>query len=165
MRTGMNPNHSKVKRYRTAAGPCVPKIDLAHPIGRLCFSTMAVEKLARHSAELFAKCFGRRPRWISAAPGRVNLMGEHTDYNDGFVLPMAIDRHTVIVADRTADRQITLSSNTTGDTATFSLRGKIESGEPAWSNYARGVVAGFMARGMKVSGFQSSIDSSVPFGG
>jgi galactokinase len=126
---------------------------------------MAVDKLATHGAELFAKCFGGRPRWISAAPGRVNLIGEHTDYNDGFVLPMAIDRHTIIVADRTNDRQVTLNSNTTGDTTSFSVRGRVERGEPAWSNYPRGVVAGFQARGIKVPGFQAIIDSTVPFGG
>ena len=126
---------------------------------------MAVEQLATHGVELFAKCFGGRPRWISAAPGRVNLMGEHTDYNDGFVLPMAIDRYTIFVADRAADKLITLHSNTTGDTATFSVRGNLERGDPAWSNYIRGVVSGFMARDIKVPGFQAIIDSSVPLGG
>src|SRR4051812_9614211 len=63
--TGMARDCSKVKRYRTAAHSSLSKINLAHPIGRLFFSTMAVDSLARHSAELFAKCFGRRPRWIS----------------------------------------------------------------------------------------------------
>lgn len=126
---------------------------------------MAVEKLASHCAELFAKCFGGHPCWISAAPGRVNLMGEHTDYNDGFVLPMAIDRHTVMAADRTNDRQVTINSITTGETASFSLRGKVERGEPTWSNYIRGVVAGFQELNFKVPGFHAIIDSSVPFGG
>ena len=50
----------------------------------------------RHSN--FNKTYGRDPQWIAAAPGRVNVIGEHTDYNDGFVLPMAIDRYTVIAA-------------------------------------------------------------------
>ena len=48
----------------------------------------------------FRALFGRAPRWIAAAPGRVNIIGEHVDYNDGFVLPMAINRLTVIAADR-----------------------------------------------------------------
>jgi galactokinase len=43
--------------------------------------------------------YGRPPRWIVAAPGRVNVIGEHTDYNDGFVLPMAIERYAVMAAD------------------------------------------------------------------
>ncbi len=44
------------------------------------------------------KNYGRPPHWLAAAPGRVNVIGEHTDYNDGFVLPMAIDRYTVVAA-------------------------------------------------------------------
>src|ERR1035441_5628463 len=59
---------------------------------------MTLQELGRHTAQQFAKPYGRPPRWIAAAPGRVNVIGEHTDYNDGFVLPMAIDRYTVIAA-------------------------------------------------------------------
>ena len=46
----------------------------------------------------FVKLYGREPKWIVSAPGRVNIIGEHTDYNDGFVFPMALERRTVIVA-------------------------------------------------------------------
>ena len=59
---------------------------------------MSLDSVVERGAEMFAKCFGRPPRWKVAAPGRVNLIGEHTDYNDGFVLPMAIERYTVIAA-------------------------------------------------------------------
>ena len=59
---------------------------------------MTLNELGRCTAEQFAQAYGRPPRWIAAAPGRVNVIGEHTDYNDGFVLPMAIDRYTVIAA-------------------------------------------------------------------
>src|ERR1035438_3333910 len=59
---------------------------------------MTLQELGRHTAQEFAKTYGRPPRWIAAAPGRANVIGEHTDYNDGFVLPMAIDRYTVIAA-------------------------------------------------------------------
>ncbi|HWX19931.1 MAG TPA: galactokinase family protein, partial [Candidatus Binatia bacterium] len=97
--------------------------------------------MAEHSAELFGRCFGHAPRWVVAAPGRVNLIGEHTDYNDGFVLPMAIERYMVIAGDSNTKREVTLHSVTTGETARFSVRGQIERGEPAWSNYVRGVVA------------------------
>ncbi len=58
----------------------------------------SLDALASRTAERFAERFGRRPRWIAAAPGRVNLIGEHVDYNGGFVLPMAIERYTVIAA-------------------------------------------------------------------
>ena len=126
---------------------------------------MALGLLAEHSAELFARCFGHVPRWIVAAPGRVNLMGEHTDYNDGFVLPMAIERYTVIAADRHSTADVILHSITTGETATFSLRPPCQRGEPGWSNYVRGVIAGFQQRGAKPPGFDALIDSEVPYGG
>ena len=70
--------------------------------------------MAVRAAELFARCFGQRPRWVIAAPGRVNLIGEHTDYNDGFVLPMAIEHYIVIAANSNTNRQVTLHSETTG---------------------------------------------------
>ena len=126
---------------------------------------MSLDSVVDHAVEMFAKCFGRPPGWRVAAPGRVNLIGEHTDYNDGFVLPMAIERYTVMAAARNTRREVTLHSVTTGDTATFSLRGKVQRGDPPWSNYVRGVVAGFLERGTRVSGFDCVIDSSVPIGG
>ena len=54
--------------------------------------------LSRTAASEFTARFGRPPRWVVAAPGRVNIIGEHTDYSGGLVLPMAIDRYTVIAA-------------------------------------------------------------------
>lgn len=126
---------------------------------------MSLQLMAQRSAELFARCFGHAPRWTVAAPGRVNLIGEHTDYNDGFVLPMAIERYTVMAGERNTRREVTLHSITTGETATFSVRPPVQRGEPAWSNYVRGVIAGFQQRGHKISGFDAVIDSTVPYGG
>ena len=63
---------------------------------------MTLKELAAHVAAEFQKHYGRPPRWIVAAPGRVNVIGEHTDYNDGFVLPMAIERYAVMAADAAA---------------------------------------------------------------
>src|SRR5579859_1985008 len=126
---------------------------------------MSLASLAQRSGELFSSCFGRAPRWKVAAPGRVNLIGEHTDYNEGFVLPMAIERFTLMAADRNPRREVTLHSVTTGQTASFNLRTKVQRGEPTWSNYVRGVIAGFQERGFKIGGFDCVIDSTVPFGG
>src|SRR5260370_35827335 len=126
---------------------------------------MTTDTLAERAAETFAKCFGHGPRWAVAAPGRVNLIGEHTDYNDGFVLPMAIERYIIIVADRTNDRHVTLHSITTGETAELNVRSAVQRGDPPWSNYLRGVIAGFQRRGIKVPGFNAVIDSTVPFAG
>ena len=126
---------------------------------------MSLEVMAERNAELFSKCFGRAPQCIVAAPGRVNLIGEHTDYNDGFVLPMAIEHYTTFTAEKNTRREVTLHSVTTGDTAEFSVRSQVERGEPGWSNYVRGVVAGFQKLGKKVPGFDAVIDSTLPYGG
>ena len=126
---------------------------------------MSLNLMADRASALFARCFGHPPRWIVAAPGRVNLIGEHTDYNDGFVLPMAINRYTLIAGDANTSREVTLHSETTGETARFSVHPKVEPGEPGWSNYVRGVIAGFPRPGKKVTGFDAVIESTLPYGG
>ena len=85
----------------------------------------------------------------------MNLIGEHTDYNDGYVLPMAIEHYIVMAAARNTNRHVTLHSVTTGETASFSLRRPLERGQPGWSNYVRGVVAGFQKRGIRFGGFNA----------
>src|SRR5437868_10558989 len=126
---------------------------------------MALDSIVERSVEMFAKCYSAVPRWKVAAPGRVNLIGEHTDYNEGFVLPMAIDRYTVMAASRNNRREITVYSVTTGEKADFSVRSEVQRGEPGWSNYVRGVVAEFQRQNFKITGFDAVIDSTVPFGG
>jgi galactokinase len=126
---------------------------------------MSLDLMAGRAAELFARCFGHPPRWLVAAPGRVNLIGEHTDYNDGFVLPMAIERYIVIAGDTNTSRMVTLHSVTPGETASFSIRPQVEPGEPGWSNYVRGVIAGFRQPGKKLAAFDAVIESGLPYGG
>jgi galactokinase len=95
----------------------------------------------------------------------VNLIGEHTDYNDGFVLPMAIERHILIAADANTGHQVTLHSVTTGETASFGVHPRVERGVPGWSNYVRGVIAGFQLRKKKLPAFDAVIESTLPLGG
>src|SRR5881396_2530537 len=112
---------------------------------------MSLDQMVERSADLFAKCFGHAPRWVVAAPGRVNLIGEHTDYNDGFVLPMAIDRHVVIAADRPADPAATAArvySAVLDRWATLAVAGPITPGPADWSGYVQGVIAGCLAAGL-----------------
>src|SRR3954463_8621746 len=106
-----------------------------------------LEILAETAAADFKSRLGRSPRWVVAAPGRVNLIGEHTDYNDGFVLPMAIDRHVVIAADRVSapawqgiPTHARLFSTAFGQWAQVALDGRRAEDLPAWAAYAEGVV-------------------------
>jgi galactokinase len=93
----------------------------------------------RGLAGAFRARFGRDPR-VYRAPGRVNLIGEHTDYNDGFVLPIALDRCTWVAAAPRADRTIVVHSREYGETV------RVELGTPSpqspqrhWSDYVRGI--------------------------
>ena len=129
---------------------------------------MNLKELTAHVAAEFQKKYGRPPRWIVAAPGRVNIIGEHTDYNDGFVFPMAIERYTVIAADRPAkDTNLIQLRSTLGDKpATIDLSKPLKPfPKGAWANYPAGVIAGFLARGLNPGGFDALIHSNVPLGG
>jgi galactokinase len=129
---------------------------------------MNLKELTAHVTAEFKKAYGRPPRWIVAAPGRVNIIGEHTDYNDGFVLPMAIERYTVIAADRPAKdtKQIQLRSTHGGQPTTIDLAQPLKPFPKGnWANYPAGVIAGFLARGQNPGGFDALIHSNVPLGG
>jgi galactokinase len=123
-------------------------------------------ELAAHVAAEFQKHYGRAPRWIVAAPGRVNLIGEHTDYNDGFVLPLAIERYAIMAADNSATAgKISIYDTQFQERATIDVSAPVTKGEPKWSNYIRGVLAGFQQRGEKIPALDVAFFSTVPLGG
>lgn len=127
--------------------------------------SISLNDLAKRTAEEFSTRFGRPAKFLVAAPGRVNLIGEHTDYNDGFVLPMAIDRYTVIAADQAEGEAATIYSSTVDDKFEIPLAsGSLES-LPAWARYIRGVFDAYASEGIKSAAFQACIDSTVPLGG
>jgi len=97
------------------------------------------------------------------APGRVNLIGEHTDYNDGFVMPVAIDRYTTVEARPRADRRVLVRSDGYDRPADIDLA---DPGAPAgaWSDYVRGVVAVLQRSGQSLRGADLAITSDVPAG-
>jgi len=132
---------------------------------------MNLKELAAHIAAEFQKHYGRAPRWIVAAPGRVNVIGEHTDYNDGFVLPMAIERYAIMAADAPLPGSISAASKINifdahfDESATIDISGPVTKGTPKWSNYIRGVLCGFQHRGVKLPALDVAFMSTVPLGG
>jgi galactokinase len=128
---------------------------------------MPLKSLSQKTAKKFTQQFGREPQWIVAAPGRVNVIGEHTDYNDGFVLPMAIDRCTVIAAApaKSASPRILIADGQTTGTVKVSLKGLVKKEDPAWANYVRGVIAGFQRLKAKIPSLDMMIETTVPLGG
>jgi galactokinase len=114
----------------------------------------------------FQSAYDRKPSWLAAAPGRVNVIGEHTDYNDGFVLPMAIERYTTIAAAPNQTNVIRLRSSLGAGESLIDLMQPLRPGASGyWGNYPLGVVAGFLARGIKLAGFDAMIHTTVPLGG
>lgn len=113
----------------------------------------------------FRQRFRRQPRWLASAPGRVNLIGEHTDYNDGLVLPMAIDRRTVIAASPAPESRARITTAFSPEPVELDLTRPLKREPPAWADYARGVIAGFQETGVVVGGFDAHVESDVPSGG
>ncbi|ORT49231.1 galactokinase [Vibrio sp. qd031] len=114
----------------------------------------------------FEQVLNYAPTHIIQAPGRVNLIGEHTDYNDGFVLPCAINYNTVVAAAKRDDSIIRLIS-VDYDNATdeFDIEQEIEFIEDKmWANYIRGVVKYLMKRGYTLGGADISVSGNVPQG-
>jgi galactokinase len=127
---------------------------------------MNLTELAQHTAHEFKKTYFRDPQWLVAAPGRVNVIGEHTDYNDGFVLPMAIERYTVIAAAPNHTSHIHLRSALGDKPVMLDVTKPLAPlAKGNWGNYPAGVVAGFIGRGIKPEGFDALIGSTVPLGG
>lgn len=114
----------------------------------------------------FARTFGVAPALTATAPGRVNLIGEHTDYNDGFVLPAALQFYTAVSASPRADRILDVVALDWGE-----ARVRVDLDRPMvldstvpWSNYVRGVVQALYARGFKLAGANLAISGNVPQG-
>lgn len=114
----------------------------------------------------FARAFGELPTHTFRAPGRVNLIGEHTDYNDGFVLPIAIDREVLIAARRREDQHVRMLALDFGNAQSeFQLDQPIERDNVnTWSNYVRGVAWALQQRGAKLCGLDLAIHGNVPVG-
>jgi galactokinase len=117
---------------------------------------------------LFTQVTGRTPDGLWSAPGRVNLIGEHTDYNEGFVLPFAIDRRTIVAAGARADAVIRVASTFSDDVVEIAL-GDLDAarGQAGWADYPLGVAwaLGRSAADLAaVPGVDLVIDSNVPVG-
>ena len=111
----------------------------------------------------FRKIYHREPRFFRA-PGRVNLIGEHTDYNGGFVLPMAIERGTTVAAAAREDRKIRVFSVNLNESGEIDLDAPEKARRGAWLDYVEGVARILERRNVKLRGADLLIDSDVPSG-
>lgn len=111
----------------------------------------------------FETRFGRSPEIVVRAPGRINILGGHTDYNDGYVLPVALDRAAWIAAAPLPEGQVDLYAADLDGAVNFSLDA-IPPADGSWADYPRGVAWALQERGLKLKGLQAVLTSSVPVG-
>ena len=114
----------------------------------------------------FVAHFGSAPDLVARAPGRVNLLGEHTDYNDGFVLPCAIGPATMVAAKRRTDSDIRISAvDFDGATDAFDLNAPItQNADQPWADYVRGMVNALQHAGHRLTGADLAIAGNLPQG-
>lgn len=134
------------------------------------------DSLPQATVEEYRNVFGREPEYLVRAPGRVNLIGEHTDYNDGFVFPMAIERCAFIAAGRRSSGSGSCGSGSSDCArvwaSTFSEMGEIAvhgtidpTQSSGWKAYVQGSVACMLEEGIEAAPFDAVLKSNVPLGG
>ncbi|MDH6538655.1 galactokinase [Streptomyces sp. SPB4] len=123
------------------------------------------ESRADGVADAFARLYGGPPDGVWAAPGRVNLIGEHTDYNDGFALPVALPQNTLLAARARTDGRLRLhSAQGGGPTVELSVAALAPGAVTGWAAYPAGVVWALAEAGHAVGGADLHFDSTVPTG-
>ena len=131
-------------------------------------TTQAQQVLISEAKAVFEEKFSRPPSVVVVAPGRVNLIGEHIDYNDGFVLPMGIERSVVIaggVLEASTAGQAHFYSVQLDALSSLSVNTISEARSHQWDSYMEGVIAGFLDRGIAIPAFDAVIHSDIPIGG
>lgn len=113
--------------------------------------------------DTFRTHFGEPPQ-IALAPGRVNLIGEHTDYNDGYVFPMAIDRHIGMAFHPRPDNVLQVHAADLNDTCSIDLQNLASRPDPSWARYPAGMAWALQEAGASLSGLNAVISGNLPIG-
>jgi len=125
---------------------------------------MEAEARKKLVAEKFSELFGGQPQLWSRAPGRVDLMGSHTDYNLGYVMTMTIDQDTWIAARARQDGRVCIRSLNAAGGGDFALDSLEQSRGCNWTDYVRGTAWALQQAGYRLTGFDGLVHSTVPFG-
>lgn len=113
--------------------------------------------------QTFIEQFNMKPEWLIRSPGRVNIIGEHTDYNDGFVLPMAIDRAVWIALRSRRDTIVRLYSLDFGKVIQIDVS-DLSRGSDSFTEYIKGIAWGLQQKGYSLTGFEGVVGGNVPIG-
>jgi galactokinase len=121
------------------------------------------ELLINNVATQFERKWGHAPSHVAVAPGRVNVIGEHVDYNGGWVLPAAIERYMVMAVRPRSDGKVRIADENFPGVTEFSIDELERTSD--WSRYIRGVMFGLKEAGYELTGFDGYLDSTIPVGG
>lgn len=122
-----------------------------------------LQQIEQEIAEKFRNEYQNSPEMFIYSPGRVNIIGEHTDYNDGFVLPMAIDRYLIMAVSKRDDQTIRVFSTDFKQRIEFSIA-NIKIGEFDWGEYITGSIQGLKEQSHQLKGFDLVITANIPVG-
>ncbi|MFV8324470.1 galactokinase [Flavobacterium sp. ZS1P14] len=120
--------------------------------------------LIKKTASFFKETFGAEPQKIVLSPGRINIIGEHVDYNDGYVLPAAIDKIICFAFEKNNSNKSRIIAIDLTDEFEMDLSSPMELTETVWTNYIRGVVNQLKINGFEFEGFNCVFSSNIPVG-
>ena len=121
------------------------------------------QTIVKKATKKFEELYGNKPM-IVRSPGRINIIGEHTDYNEGFVLPAAIDKAAYLAIALRDDDEVHLMAQDLNEKFSISLKDLKPVGDVSWPNYILGAVAQFQKKGIELKGFNAVLTSDVPIG-
>jgi len=125
---------------------------------------MKKKKLIQSTVAHFKKLFHSEPEALFLSPGRINIIGEHVDYNDGFVLPASINKYICFAVSKTNSSECTLIAKDLNEAYKFDLEEELKPVDKMWVNYILGVIQQLKERGCKIQGLQIVFSSTIPMG-
>lgn len=121
-------------------------------------------KDVQDAQEVFKKHFGQTPTHVVVAPGRLELLGNHTDYNDGLVMSLAVDKYIIIASSPRTDGKVELVTSAFPGREIFSVDELKKNPAASWANYVKGVLEQLRKRGISFNGFSAAIHGTIPMG-
>lgn len=123
-----------------------------------------MNELANNAARFFKESFDEEPQHIFLSPGRINIIGEHIDYNNGFVMPGAIDKYVCLAISKRADTKCIIAAGDLEERYEFDINDAIAPVAQTWANYFLGIVLLLRERQLVPAGFQLAFTSTIPIG-
>lgn len=122
------------------------------------------KKLVKQVTAAFEAAFEKSPEHIFLSPGRINVIGEHVDYNDGFVLPAAINKYICFAVSKSGSTKCTIVAKDLGETYSFDINDELKPTDTMWANYILGVIHQLKGRSNALKGVNIVFSSTIPMG-